>query len=40
MEMHRIKPVIDREFALDDAQAAFQHLASGAHFGKVVLAGF
>ncbi len=40
IETHRIKPVLDREFALDDAQAAFQHLASGAHFGKVVISGF
>jgi NADPH:quinone reductase-like Zn-dependent oxidoreductase len=40
IETHRIKPVLDREFVLEDAQAAFQHLASGAHFGKVVITGF
>ena len=40
IQAHQIKPVLDREFALDDAQSAFQHLASGAHFGKVVISGF
>ena len=40
IETHHIKPVLDREFALSDAQAAFQYLASGAHFGKVVISGF
>jgi NADPH:quinone reductase-like Zn-dependent oxidoreductase len=34
---NRIKPVIDRVFAFDEASAAYQHLASGAHFGKVVI---
>jgi NADPH:quinone reductase-like Zn-dependent oxidoreductase len=32
-----IKPVIDREFGFDEAQAAYQHMASGAHFGKIVI---
>jgi NADPH:quinone reductase-like Zn-dependent oxidoreductase len=32
-----IKPVIDRAFRLADAVAAFRHLESGSHFGKVVL---
>ncbi len=40
IETHRIKPVMDQVFALSDAQAAFKHLASGAHFGKVVISGF
>jgi len=35
---HQIKPVVDREFAFDDALAAFRYHASGAHFGKVVIA--
>jgi NADPH:quinone reductase-like Zn-dependent oxidoreductase len=34
---NRIKPVIDRVFAFDEAPAAYQHLASGAHFGKIVI---
>jgi NADPH:quinone reductase-like Zn-dependent oxidoreductase len=32
---HTVKPVVDRTFAFDDAPAAFDHLASGRHFGKV-----
>ncbi len=40
IEQHRIKPVLDTVFALDDAQAAFKHMESGAHFGKVAIAGF
>lgn len=32
-----IRPVIDRTFPLADAVAAFRHLESGAHFGKVVV---
>jgi NADPH:quinone reductase-like Zn-dependent oxidoreductase len=34
---HRLEPVVDREFAFDDALAAYRHLESGAHFGKVVI---
>lgn len=33
-----LRPVVDRTFSLPDARAAFDHLASGAHFGKVCLA--
>ena len=33
----RIKPVIDRVFGFDDVQAAYRHMASGAHFGKIVV---
>jgi len=29
--------VIDKVFGFDDAQAAYQHMASGAHFGKIVI---
>ena len=32
-----LKPVIDRVFAFDQAKAAFSHLESGAHLGKVVI---
>jgi NADPH:quinone reductase-like Zn-dependent oxidoreductase len=32
-----LTPVIDRVFPFDDAPAAFAHLESGAHFGKVVI---
>jgi NADPH:quinone reductase-like Zn-dependent oxidoreductase len=34
---HRLEPVIDREFSFDDAPAAYRHLESGAHFGKVAI---
>lgn len=36
-ETHKIHPVIDRAFALADAPAAFAHLKTGRHFGKIVL---
>jgi NADPH:quinone reductase-like Zn-dependent oxidoreductase len=34
---HKIHPVIDREFCFADAAKAYEHLASGAHLGKVVI---
>ncbi len=37
IEANAIKPVIDKVFAFADASAAYQHLASGAHFGKIVI---
>ena len=33
----QLKPVIDRVFGFDEALDAYRHLASGAHFGKVVI---
>jgi len=33
----KLSPVIDRVFSFADAPAAYQHLRSGAHFGKVVI---
>ena len=33
----KLKPVIDRTFKFEDTVAAFNHLAAGAHFGKVVI---
>jgi NADPH:quinone reductase-like Zn-dependent oxidoreductase len=32
-----IKPIIDRTFAFDQARQAYEYLASGQHFGKVVI---
>jgi NADPH:quinone reductase-like Zn-dependent oxidoreductase len=32
-----IDPVIDRVFSFEETRAAYEHLASGAHFGKVVI---
>jgi NADPH:quinone reductase-like Zn-dependent oxidoreductase len=37
LEQHTIEPIIDRVFSFDDAPAAFAHLESGQHFGKVVI---
>lgn len=32
---HRLRPVVDKTFAFDEVPAAFAHMASGAHLGKV-----
>lgn len=37
MTATKIRPIIDRVFGFDEVPAAYQHLASGAHFGKVVV---
>ncbi len=37
LEASELQPVIDRTFALSEAPAAFEHLASGQHFGKIAL---
>ena len=37
LEHSTIDPVIDRVFEFGNARAAYEHLASGAHFGKVVI---
>ena len=34
---NKIKPVIDRVFGFDEVQAAYHHMAAGAHFGKIVI---
>lgn len=36
-EQNHIKPVIDHTFAFDEAPAAFEHLASGKHMGKICI---
>lgn len=35
--LHRLQPVIDRVYPFADALAAFQHMASAGHFGKIVI---
>lgn len=35
---HRMRPVVDRIFPLEETRAAFEHLAAGRHFGKVCVA--
>ncbi len=37
LTLHRTRPVIDRVFAFAEAPAAYRHLESGSHFGKVVV---
>jgi NADPH:quinone reductase-like Zn-dependent oxidoreductase len=37
LEVTQLEPVIDRVFEFADAPAAYRHLASGTHFGKVVI---
>lgn len=37
IEQHHIKPVIDSSFALSDTADAFRRMASGRHFGKIVI---
>jgi NADPH:quinone reductase-like Zn-dependent oxidoreductase len=32
-----IEPVIDKVFGFGEVKAAYQHMASGAHFGKIVI---
>src|SRR5262249_60727451 len=36
--VNRMKPVMDKVFPFSEAKAAFAHMASGAHFGKVAIA--
>ncbi len=36
-ELHQLRPVVDRVFEFSTAREAFDHLASGKHFGKVVV---
>lgn len=36
-ELHELRPVVDRTFALDDVRAAFEHLTEQRHIGKVVV---
>jgi len=38
IEANAIKPVIDKVFPFAEAKAAYQHMASGAHFGKIIIA--
>ena len=35
--LHKLRPVIDRVFPFADAVAAYHHMESGAHFGKIVI---
>ena len=37
LESGKMAPIIDREFALGDAQSAHEYMESGEHMGKIVL---
>jgi NADPH:quinone reductase-like Zn-dependent oxidoreductase len=37
MMLHKIKPVIDRVFAFEDARAAYRHMQGATHVGKIVI---
>ena len=37
LSRHRLKPVIDKVFTFADAAAAYEYMASGNHFGKIVI---
>ena len=37
MALHRIAPVIDRTFSIDEAHAALKLMQAGGHFGKIAL---
>jgi len=37
MAAHQIRPVIDEEFAFEDAREAFHRMRSAKHFGKLVI---
>ena len=38
LEASTIEPIVDRVFPFAEARAAYEHLESGRHFGKVVIA--
>ncbi|HXG64099.1 MAG TPA: NAD(P)-dependent alcohol dehydrogenase [Blastocatellia bacterium] len=35
--LHKMKPVVDKVFPMEEARAAFEHMAAGAHFGKIAV---
>ena len=37
IELHAVRPVIDRVFPFDEAPAAFRHMEAAQHFGKIVI---
>jgi NADPH:quinone reductase-like Zn-dependent oxidoreductase len=39
LALHRLRPVIDRVFAFDEAVEAYAALRAGGHFGKLVIRG-
>lgn len=37
VSQHRLEPVIDRIYPFEEASAAFRHMQSATHFGKIVI---
>ncbi|MBI4850620.1 MAG: NAD(P)-dependent alcohol dehydrogenase [Acidobacteria bacterium] len=37
IELHKMKPVVDKLFSFDQTREAFEMMASGSHFGKIVI---
>ena len=37
IELHAIRPVVDKVFGFEEAKAAFEAMRNGEHFGKIVL---
>jgi NADPH:quinone reductase-like Zn-dependent oxidoreductase len=37
LEASKVEPIVDRVFPFAEARSAYEHLASGRHFGKVVI---
>jgi len=37
IDLHKVRPVVDRVFAFDQLKGALAHMKSGAHFGKVCI---
>jgi len=37
IELHKLKPVIDRVFPFTEISAALRHMESGSHFGKIAI---
>jgi NADPH:quinone reductase-like Zn-dependent oxidoreductase len=37
IEFHKMKPIVDKVFSFDQTRQAFEMMASGTHFGKIVI---
>ena len=37
IEQHQLRPAVSRVFPWEEARQAFEHLASGEHFGKICI---
>lgn len=37
ISLHKLRPVIDRVFPLEEIRAALRHMEAGAHFGKICI---